>query len=130
MSSWRRTAVAWPTLCFSPRVGGAAQAAADQHVPPLQGRPTRVLYPHPHLAGAVVVELLPWEYPNLTFYVALGALPLRHLVFPVEGADAYKAMQVDVPTLVGAMQREIPWKELLTTTNPGRPPLNKASVLR
>ena len=32
----------------------------------------------------VVVELLPWGYPNLTFYVALAALGARHLVWIAE----------------------------------------------
>jgi hypothetical protein len=45
--------------------------------------------------GAVVVELLPWHYPNLTFYVALAGLPLRHLFYLVRGAGAYTSMDVD-----------------------------------
>ena len=50
--------------------------------------------------SAVVIELLPWEYPNLTFYVALSWLPLRHVVMVVDGANAYGPMMADVEALV------------------------------
>jgi len=46
-------------------------------------------------SGSVVLELLPWHYPNLTFYVALTGLPLDHLFYLVRGADAYTSMAVD-----------------------------------
>ena len=49
--------------------------------------------------GATVIELLPWEYPNLTFYLALSWLPLRHVAFLVQGADAYRAMDVNCTVL-------------------------------
>ena len=62
---------------------------------------------HPESSGGrlpVVVELLPWEYPNLTFYVALQWLPLEHLAFLVQGADAYRAMNVDISKLSTALR--------------------------
>ena len=46
------------------------------------------------------VELLPWEYPNLTFYVALSWLPITHAAMVVDGANAYSSMAVDVGALV------------------------------
>ena len=54
--------------------------------------------------GSIIVELLPWEYPNLTFYVALAWLPLKHAVFLVPNANAYSEMKVDIPTLTFALQ--------------------------
>jgi hypothetical protein len=54
----------------------------------------------------LVVELLPWEYPNLTFYVALewlakrhGGPGLSHAFFLVAGGDAFRPMKVDAPAL-------------------------------
>merc|ERR1712216_876569 len=49
--------------------------------------------------GAVVIELLPWEYPNLTFYVALNWLPVVHAALVVDGANAYGAMEADMKAL-------------------------------
>ena len=57
--------------------------------------------------GSTVVELLPWEYPNLTFYVALAWLPLKHTFFLVPGANAYSEMSVDVLTLTNALVRRL-----------------------
>ena len=61
--------------------------------------------------GAVVIELLPWEYPNLTFYVALSWLPVLHAAMVVEGANAYGAMTADVSALVGHV-RDMRMKQL------------------
>jgi hypothetical protein len=47
-------------------------------------------------------KVLPEGYPNLTFYVALAALPVRHLIFLTAG-DAYGAMTVDAATLASAL---------------------------
>jgi hypothetical protein len=53
----------------------------------------------------VVVELLPWGYPNLTFYVALSWIPnLRHAVFLVPGAGAYSPMTVDAEVLAERLE--------------------------
>ena len=48
----------------------------------------------------MVIELLPWEYPNLTFYVALSWLPVLHAAMVVDGANAYGAMVADVRSLM------------------------------
>lgn len=47
-----------------------------------------------------MIELLPWEYPNLTFYVALSWLPVLHAAMVVDGANAYGAMVADVRSLM------------------------------
>ncbi|CAM9295420.1 unnamed protein product, partial [Heterosigma akashiwo] len=48
-----------------------------------------------------LVELLPWSYPNLTFYLLGAALGLgRHCLWAADGADAYTALRVDVPALM------------------------------
>eukprot|EP00614_Pseudopedinella_elastica_P000595 CAMPEP_0172589656 /NCGR_PEP_ID=MMETSP1068-20121228/8296_1 /TAXON_ID=35684 /ORGANISM="Pseudopedinella elastica, Strain CCMP716" /LENGTH=978 /DNA_ID=CAMNT_0013385291 /DNA_START=219 /DNA_END=3155 /DNA_ORIENTATION=- len=59
-------------------------------------------------ARAVVVELLPWEYPNLTFYVAMAwlrDLGVKHALFLVPGGNAYRAMQVDAKSLARRLRR-------------------------
>ena len=61
----------------------------------------------PATTPPTVVELLPWGYPNLTFYVALAALGVRHLFWIVDGAAAYSSMRVDAPVLVEALAREL-----------------------
>lgn len=45
--------------------------------------------------GSILFELLPWEYPNLTFYVALSWLPVRHIAYLVDGANAYRPMNIN-----------------------------------
>mmetsp|Transcript_17242 Transcript_17242/g.44801 ORF Transcript_17242/g.44801 Transcript_17242/m.44801 type:complete len:161 (+) Transcript_17242:3-485(+) len=63
--------------------------------------------------GAIVIELLPWEYPNLTFYVALSWLPVLHAAMVVDGANAYGAMVADVRALTEHL-RELRLEQLET----------------
>lgn len=81
VAAFRRT-----TVLVAPHGSGLSNAI---HLPP----------------NSTVVELLPWEYPNLTFYVALAWLPLNHAAFLVPDANAYSSMNVDMPALVAAVAR-------------------------
>ena len=60
-----------------------------------------------------MIELLPWEYPNLTFYVALSWLPVLHAAMVVDGANAYGAMVADVRALTEHL-RELRLEQLET----------------
>ena len=69
--------------------------------------------------GSTVVELLPWEYPNLTFYVALSWFPVRHALFLVREANAYSGMVVDTKALVNRLYHYLERKEKALEINFG-----------
>ena len=53
--------------------------------------------------GTVVLELLPEEYPNLTYVTALAALGILHALYVVAGAGANGVMDVDAGSVVEAL---------------------------
>ena len=55
----------------------------------------------------IVIEFLPWEYPNLTFYSVFAALNIKHYIFAVDGADAYSSMDIDIESFVNSINTKL-----------------------